>query len=141
MGPHFLLFLSIYVLYCNASYIYPVSCFVKIKLFPICFIVSIILMSGIVIFRCRYLPSWPEWLVKWLFFLKVCSCAVGIQWQMTVIHCIVIISNVILFVARILTVHVALYRGVALSKVGCDGQSIGPTVSDSIDRNWLGRLK
>ena len=35
MGPHFMLPLSIYVLYSNVTYIYPVSCLVKIKLFQI----------------------------------------------------------------------------------------------------------
>ena len=33
MGPNFILLLSIYVLYSNVSYIYPVSCLVEIKLF------------------------------------------------------------------------------------------------------------
>ena len=32
MGPHFMLLLSIYVLYSNVTYIYPVSCLVEIKL-------------------------------------------------------------------------------------------------------------
>ena len=35
MGPHFMLLLSIYVLYPNVTYIYPVSCLVEIKLFQI----------------------------------------------------------------------------------------------------------
>ena len=35
MGPHFMLLLSIYVLYSNVTYIYPVSCLVEIKLFQI----------------------------------------------------------------------------------------------------------
>ena len=43
MGPHFMLLLSIYVLYSNVTYIYPVSCLVEIKLFQNCFkIVSIV---------------------------------------------------------------------------------------------------
>ena len=33
MGPHFMLLLSIYVLYSNVTYIDPVSCLVEIKLF------------------------------------------------------------------------------------------------------------
>ena len=35
MGPHFMLLLSIYVLYSNVTYIYPVSCLEEIKLFEI----------------------------------------------------------------------------------------------------------
>ena len=35
MGPHFMLLLSIYVLYSNVTYIYPVSCLVEIKLFKL----------------------------------------------------------------------------------------------------------
>ena len=35
MGQHFMLLLSIYVLYSNLTYIYPVSCPVEIKLFQI----------------------------------------------------------------------------------------------------------
>ena len=35
MGTHFMLLLSIYVLYSNVTYIYPVSCLVEIKLFEI----------------------------------------------------------------------------------------------------------
>ena len=35
MGQHFMLLLSIYVLYSNVSYINPVSCLVEIKLFQI----------------------------------------------------------------------------------------------------------
>ena len=35
MGLHFMLLLSIYVLYSNVTYIYAVSCLVKIKLFQI----------------------------------------------------------------------------------------------------------
>ena len=35
MGPHFMLLLSIYELYSNVGYIYPVSCVVEIKLFQI----------------------------------------------------------------------------------------------------------
>ena len=35
MGPHFMLLLSIYVLYSNVTYMYPVSCLVEIKLFQI----------------------------------------------------------------------------------------------------------
>ena len=35
MGPHFMLLLSIYILYSNVTYIYPVSCLVEIKLFQI----------------------------------------------------------------------------------------------------------
>ena len=38
MGPHFMLLLSIYVLYYNVTYIYPVSCFVEIN----CYIFKII---------------------------------------------------------------------------------------------------
>ena len=34
-GPTFMLLLSIYVLYSNVTYIYPVSCLVEIKLFQI----------------------------------------------------------------------------------------------------------
>ena len=37
MGPHFMLLLSIYVLYSNVIYIYHVSCLVEIKLFQNCF--------------------------------------------------------------------------------------------------------
>ena len=33
MGPHFMLLMSIYVLYSNVSYMYPVSCLVETKLF------------------------------------------------------------------------------------------------------------
>ena len=36
MCPHFMLLLSIYVLYSNVTYIYPVSCLVEIKLFQTC---------------------------------------------------------------------------------------------------------
>ena len=35
MGPHFMLLLSIFVLYSNVTYIYPASCLVEIKLFQI----------------------------------------------------------------------------------------------------------
>ena len=35
MGPHFMLLLSIKVLYSNVSFIDPVSCIVEIKLFQI----------------------------------------------------------------------------------------------------------
>ena len=35
MGPHFMLLLSIYVLYSNVSYIYLISCPVEIKLFQL----------------------------------------------------------------------------------------------------------
>ena len=35
MGQHFMLLMSIYVLYSNVSYIYPVACLVEIKLFQI----------------------------------------------------------------------------------------------------------
>ena len=35
MGPHFMLLLSICVLYSNVTYIYPVLCLVEIKLFQI----------------------------------------------------------------------------------------------------------
>ena len=38
MGPHFMLLLSIYVLYSNVTYIYPVSCLMEIKLLKKCFI-------------------------------------------------------------------------------------------------------
>ena len=35
MGPHLMSLLSIYILYSNVGYIYPVSCLVEIKLFQI----------------------------------------------------------------------------------------------------------
>ena len=35
MGPHFMLLLSIYVLYSNVTYIYLVSCLEEIKLFQL----------------------------------------------------------------------------------------------------------
>ena len=34
-GPHFMLLLSIYVLYSNVTYIYPVSCLMEIKLLQV----------------------------------------------------------------------------------------------------------
>ena len=37
MGIYFMLLLSIYILYCNVTYIHPVSCLVEIKLFQNCF--------------------------------------------------------------------------------------------------------
>ena len=37
MGPHFMLLLSIYVLYSNVTYIYPVSCLVEIHFYCDCY--------------------------------------------------------------------------------------------------------
>ena len=46
MGPHFMLLLSIYVLYSNVTYIYPVSCLVEIKLFQIVSLLSLLSEKG-----------------------------------------------------------------------------------------------
>ena len=46
MGPHFMLLLSIYVLYSNVISIYPVSCLVEIKLFQI--------VSGLLVHKYFY---------------------------------------------------------------------------------------
>ena len=51
MGPHFMLLLSIYVLYSNITYVYPVSCLVEIKLFQI---VSNCFVSLLTFFFCCY---------------------------------------------------------------------------------------
>ena len=61
MGPHFMLLLSIYVLYSNVTYIYPVSCVVEIKLF------RLYIMQLYKIYMINYQETYLVEKYKWQF--------------------------------------------------------------------------
>ena len=51
IGPNFMLLLSIYILYSNVTYTYPVSCHVEMKLFQIVSVLEVIMNA------CKFIPK------------------------------------------------------------------------------------